>query len=153
MAYNTRSKRSFEQSVRADCSNMPASRPQKRRRSGSAPSSPTFTPQQPTSNPCRPSEYKERMTAREKADDIIEYIRDRYRWNIKGLIRSLACNPPENSKIRTGYSKEDRIERVIEAIWGHTEVLTEFEKHNTFPGLSTYKRELAALKNTTLFNK
>ena len=146
MAYITRSKRSFEQSIRADSSITPASRPQKRRRSGSAPLSPTSTPYQPASTPCQRSQPKPYWTARQKADDILEYMRDRYRWGIKDLIRSLACDPLENSQRNTGNnSEEERTGKIIEAIWGHTEVLYEFEKHTTFPGLSTYKRELEAL--------
>ena len=70
------------------------------------------------------------------------------------MIRNLVCDPLENSQKRTGNnSKEERTGKIIEVIWNHTEVLNELEKHTTFPGLSTYRRELASLENTTLFNK
>lgn len=159
MAFSTRSKRPFEQSIRADSSISPVSKPQKRHRSGSAPSdsapsSPTFTPHQPTSTPRQRSQYRPYMTARQKADDILEYMRDRYRWGIKDLIRSLTCDPPiENSKKQAGYSKEDRTGKIIEAIWSHTEVLKELEDNTAFPCINTYKKELFALKETCFFNK
>lgn len=91
------------------------------------------------------------MTSRQKADDVLKYMRDRHRWTIKDLIRSLACDPPEKSKNRGGRSKEERTNKVIEAIWGQTEVLKELEKNVSFPCVRTYKKELKALETTPFF--
>ena len=101
MAFSTRSKRPFEQSIRADYLNTPAPRPQKRRRSGSASPSPTSTPQQPTSTPCRRPQRRTYMSSRQKADDILKYMHDQHRWGVKDLIKSFACDSPEDSKNNT----------------------------------------------------
>ena len=75
-------------------------------------------------------------------------MRDQYKWTVKDLVRSLVCDAAESGN---GTSKEERAKRLIDAIWGQSEVLKELERNALLPGVRTYERELKALESTSFF--
>ena len=99
--------------------------------------------------------YNTRLTSRQKADKILRWMHQEYRWTIKDLIRSMVFDDPERLYDPTAHARSGKL---IEAIWGETDILQKLQEHPSFqkmpeqaPPLNIYCGELTALEVTPSF--
>src|SRR5947209_4099010 len=99
--------------------------------------------------------YNTRLTYRQEADKILRWMHQEYRWTIKDLIRSMVFDDPERLYDPTAHARSGKL---IEAIWGETDILQKLQEHPSFqkmpeqaPPLNIYCGELTALEVTPSF--
>src|SRR2546430_838930 len=73
--------------------------------------------------------YNTRLTSRQKADKILRWMHQEYRWTIKDLIRSMVFDAPECLYEPTAHARSGKL---IEAIWGETDILQKLQEHPSF---------------------